>query len=253
MSTTQSGTLYGLQWTVGALNAPSAYLGFGGSTATLTETANSVVNLTMAAPATATVTGTITQPSGFVNLPTMSLNQQFGNRSYELWTATTQSAACKIPLLSTSAGKVTLHAMSSSGGRTSEVVFPGLVADTDATFALPVPATLTAPMNSATSVTTSTLFEFTTTPNQIYEVNFDSATARFKVFTTTGSITIPNVPELMLPAGTAYTWTATGFGPHATMDKAADAVALQGVSETDFTTAPARSLTTTPVRNFTSQ
>jgi hypothetical protein len=121
------------------------------------------------------------------------------------------------------------------------------------TYALPVPAGITGPVNNSTNVTNSTMFEFTTTPDQIYEVYFDNSTARFKVFTTTGSVTIPNIPEMSLPTGGAsYTWTVTGYGPHATMDQAADAVPLEDVSKTDFD-GSVHSLTTNPTRSFTTQ
>jgi hypothetical protein len=228
---TNTGTLYGLQITRGTLGAPTAYPGYGTTAATISSNTTTTVSVTMAAPGTAALTGTITSPSGYP-APTLTLTQQFGTRNAELWTATTTAATSMIPLIA--AGTTAFHATTTSGGATTSLVFPGLNAATDVTYELPRPAGQTGPANNASNVTTSTPIEYTTTPMTVYRVSITDGSANFHVFTTEGSITIPNVSEVPLPSGRSYTWQVTGFGPHSHVDAAADATALETVVKADF-------------------
>ncbi len=107
---------------------------------------------------------------------------------------------------------------------------------------LPPPAGLTGPVNNATGVTTSTPFEFTTSANQVYQVSVESSTAIYVIYTTSGSLTIPQ----------SRTWQVVGYGPLANIDTAADTTALNPVS-TFESTGSLHSTTTSPERNFTTQ
>ncbi len=242
--------LYGIQITRGALNAPTAYPGYGVTAdQDLVAGTNKVINISLAAPTTAALTGTVTQPSGFP-APSLTLTQEFGTRKIELWTASTTNATSTIPVIA--AGKAALHGKSSLNGSATEFVFPGLDAAKDVTFGMPLPPVLTGPTNNATNVTTATPFAFTTTAQTVYKVNITSDTANFHVFTTSGTIAIPNVPELPLPPAEDFQWTILGYGPLAHVNSAADTVALQPVSVFEDV-GVLHFYMTTPTRNFTSQ
>ncbi len=248
---TKSGTLYGMQITRGALDVPIGYPGFGERNATLAAGVNSnTVNLAYVAPATATLTGTITPPTNF-STPALTLTQQLGPRSAPLWTATTTNANSLIPVLG-SVGKSALHAISSLSGSTTQVVFPALAANTDVNFALRAPPDVTGPANNATNVTATTPFEFTVIADAVYQVNMTSTSANFHVFTKTGSVTIPNVSELPIPSATSFSWNVRGYGPVTHVNGAADAAQLEGVFAVDFE-GPMHFLMSVPTRSFTTQ
>lgn len=247
---TVSGTLHVLQPTLGTLNTPTGFQYGASPSVTLTAGGTTNINVTLAALATtASLTGTVTQPAGF-STPTVTLTQTLIGKQIEIWNATTTNATSKIPTLTDQ--KASFYARSTNASRVSEAVFPNLTASTDVSMTLPPPAGMTGPVNGATNVTTSTPFEFTTSANQVYLASFNSSTATFFVYTSSGSITIPELPEMALPSATSYTWTVTGFGPNATIDDAADMAPLRYVFkyEADGTW---HSLTTNPTRSFTTQ
>ncbi len=251
MQTTKAGTLTALQATRGALGAPNGWH-YGTTNATINQgTTANPVGVTLAQLATtAALSGTVTAPAGFPN-PTLSLTQQSGGYPFEVWTATTTNATSTIPLLT--GQKASMYAISSSGGRITEGVFPALAAATDVTMALPPPAGITGPVSGATGVTTTTPFEYTTSANQIYMTTFSNSTATFIVYASTGSITIPNVTEMALPTGAAsYSWTVKGYGPYASVDGAADPAPLEDVAKLDLD-GTWHSMTTNPARSFTTQ
>lgn len=249
-STTKDGTLYGIQIKRGALGVPIGYPGFGGTNFTATAGGTHTVNLTYAAPSTAMLTGTITQPTGYTT-PELTLTQQFGQNSAPLWNATTTNANSLIPVLGT-AGKTALHATSSQGSNVTQVVFAGLSANTDVNFAMPTPPVMTGPVNNATNVSATTPFEFTVVPNAVYRVSMTSSSANFHIFTKTGSVTIPNVSELPIPSATSFTWTVIGFGPATDANRAADMAPLEFTSKLDFE-GPMNFLLTIASRTFTTQ
>lgn len=247
---TTTGTLHVLQPTRGTLSTPTGFHFGASGSVTLTAGQTSNINVTLASlGTTAALSGTVTSPSGFP-MPTVTLSQQLNGSPVEIWSATTTNAASMIPVLANQ--KASFYAISTSGGRTSEAVYPNLTASTDVSMTLPPPAGMTGPVSGATNVTNSTPFEFTTSEKQVYEVSFRSATAAYFVATTSGSITIPDVPEMPRPSGTSFTWTVTGYGPYASIDAAADV---------DQLFAPAKfeaqgtwhSHTVNPTRSFTTQ
>jgi hypothetical protein len=203
----------------------------------LTENTPATINLAMTTPMTAALTGTITSPNGFPD-PDITLTQQLGAASsIVLWTtkATTTAASATIPLVG--AGKAALFATATLDNATTTFVHPALTAATDITFALPAPSVQTAPLNAATGVTATTPFTWSAAPDTVYEVNISTggtAKARYQLYTTSPSGTIPVVPELALPLNQSFTWNVNGYGPNATINDAASATGLESVSSADF-------------------
>lgn len=251
----KAGTLGVVQLTRGTAGAPTAY--FSGETATTinagTTSGTNTVNVSLASLATTfQLSGTISVPGGFTT-PKLSLSQQILGKTHEIWAAgSTTNAASVLPVLN--GQKASFYAVSNQSGeanRKTEYVHPGLTAATDVTFTLATPAGMTGPVDSATNVTTSTPFDFTTTPNQVYQVTLSNGTATFFFYTTASSITIPNVSEMALPTGGAsYTWTVSGYGPLVDINAAADPLNLIGVGKAEYDGAP-HFFTSNPTRSFT--
>lgn len=236
---TRAGTLYGFQFSKKATGAPDVFTGYGSSgQVTVSENTTNTVNLVMAAPTTAALTGSITAPAGFPN-PTITLTQQIGaSNSIVLWTGTTTAAAATIPLVS--AGKAAMFATATLNGATTSFVHPALAAATDVTFALPAPSTQNAPLDQAVGVTATTPFTWTAAQSTVYEVIFattttqGSAKARFQLYTTSNNVKVPVVPELALPSNQSFSWSVNGYGPTAGVNDAASANGLEFVSSADF-------------------
>ena len=255
-ATTRMGVLYGFQLTTRPTGAPNTFPGFGSSgQTTLTEATTQTVNITMTAPQTATLTGQITSPTGFPT-PSITLNQQLGTGVIALWTSsTTTTADATIPVIA--AGKSTVYATASLNGAITQFVDPGLNASKDITFALPAPAVQLAPVDTATGVNTTTAFSWTGTPMTVYELNIASTTttgtakARYIVYTTDATATIPMVPEVALPSNQSFTWAVNGYGPKTSVNDAVTMGGLQNVSSVDFTGAR-HSYTNSTDRTFTS-
>jgi hypothetical protein len=232
---TRQGTLYGFQFSRKATGAPDVFTGYASVNRTLTENTPATINLAMTTPMTAALTGTITSPNGFPD-PTITLTQQLlPASSIVLWSAATTAASATIPLVG--AGKAALFATATLDNATTTFVHPALAAATDITFALPAPSVQTAPLNAATGVTATTPFTWSAAPDTVYEVNISTggtAKARYQLYTTSPSGTIPVVPELALPLNQSFTWNVNGYGPNATINDAASATGLESVSSADF-------------------
>jgi len=254
---TRQGSLYGFQFSTRPTGAPDVFTGYG-SSGQITVSANTTntVNLVMAAPATAALTGTITAPSGFPP-PTITLTQQLGAAgSLPLWTGTTAIADATIPLVG--AGKAALFATATLDNATTQFVHPALAAPTDVTFMLPPPSVQTAPVNAATGVTASTQFTWSAVPQTVYQLDVvttgpGAGKAFYILLTTSTTATIPAVPELALPLNQSFVWNVGGFGPNASIDDAASAAGLEFVAPDDFdgdphwfTTSTQRVFTTAP-------
>lgn len=252
-NTTRTGRLQGLQATRGALNAPTGWLFKESGDQTLTNNCGSLdIPLTLAAldsSQTAALTGTITQPGGFTT-PAITLTQQLGGFPFEVWTATTTNAASTIPLLTNQ--KASFYARSTGSGGVTEGVMPGLAAATNVSMTLAAPAGLTGPVDNATNVSLSTPFAFTTSANQVYEVRMNSSAAIYVIYMASGSLTIPDTPEMPLPSTASFTWKVTGYGPLAGVNDAADMAPLRGLAKFE-SSGTFHTLTTSPTRDFTTQ
>ncbi len=255
---TRAGTLYGFQFSKKASGAPDVFTGYASSgQVTISASVTNTVNLVMAAPATAALTGSITAPAGFPN-PTITLTQQIGpSSSIVLWTGTTTAADATIPLVA--AGKAALTATATLAGATTSFVHPALAATTDVTFALPAPSSLTTPLDQAVGTTATTPFTWTPAQNTVYEVIFattttqGSAKARYQLYTTSSNVKLPVVPELALPSNQSFTWSVNGYGPNADINDAASATGLQFSTSAAFdgathwsTSGSSRAFTTAP-------
>lgn len=238
-ATTRTGTLYGFQFSKKASGAPDVFTGYGSSgQTTISENTTNTVNLVMAAPTTAALTGAITAPAGFPN-PTLTLTQQIGaSNSIVLWTGTTTAADATIPLVS--AGKAAMFATATLNGATTSFVYPALAAATDVTFALPAPSLQNAPLDQAVGITATTSFTWAPAQSTVYEVIFATTTtqgaakARYQLYTTSSTAALPVVPELTLPSNQSFTWAVNGYGPTASINDAASATGLEGVAQADF-------------------
>ena len=246
-----SGKLQGLQAVRGTAGAPTSWLFAESGTVAVAAGSTNTINLTLASLGTAAgLTGTITQPGGFPT-PSVSLNTTLSGTVFEVWTASTSNGQSVIPVLSGQASS--FYASSSSSGALTEGVMPGLAAATDITMTLPAPAGITGPVNNATNVNTTTPFEFTTSANQVYEIRMTGTTAIYFIYTTAGSITIPDVSEMPLPSAAGFNWEIRGYAPLASVDLAADTVGLVGVNKFEGTAGPFHAATTSPSRHFTTQ
>lgn len=255
-----TGRVMGFQFTRKTSGAPDTFLGFGQS-AEFTVTKNVAlpgVNVAMSAVMnTGTITGTVTAPAGFPN-PTMTLNQQFGQNVGPLWTTPAAVAAdATYPIVAT-AGKTTFHATTTVGSgatlQRSSSVHPLTTGAINVSVVLPAPASQIAPVDAATNVTTTTPFTWTAPAGVINELRLTTGgtmRAQYQVFTTASSATIPMVTEVPLPPNQTFDWTVNGYGPHATIDDAVNAIGLETVSSSDFD-GPAHTFTDTASRTFTS-
>lgn len=255
---TRQGTLYGFQFSRKATGAPDVFTGYASSgQTTISENTTATIDLVMAAPTTAALTGAITAPAGFPD-PAITLTQQIGATNWiVLWSGTTTAADATIPLVS--AGKATLFATAMLDGVTTSFVHPALAAATDITFALPAPSTQMAPLDAAVGVTATTPFTWSPAQSTVYEVVFEhtpamgAGKASYHLYTTSSTATLPVVPELALPSNQSFFWTVNGYGPNASIDDAASATGLESASFVDFagarhwaTSSTLRTFTTAP-------
>lgn len=250
---TRVGRLQGMQATRGADNRPTGwYWAQSPTDITLTngQTTGNVDLLLATLGTTFNLTGTITPPTGFAT-PTVLLTQTMAGWGFQVWTATTTDATSVIPSLS--GQKASFYAISTGTTGSSEGVAPNLAASTDVSMMLPLPASVTGPVSGATNVTLTTPFTFMTPPGQVYEVSMRSSAAIYWIYTTSGTLTIPDLDEMALPSATTFDWQVNGYGPFSTgIEASADPVALQRVST--FEDAGAlHYFTSTPNRSFTTQ
>jgi hypothetical protein len=247
-----NGTLYGLQWSTRSTGAPSTFLGYAQTNATLQPNTAATVNLNMTAPTTAQLTGTVTAPTGFPQ-PTVTLTQQLGNNSAQLWSAVTTTADSTIPVIA--AGKSCFFATSSANNTTTSFVYPALTAPTDVSYTLPAVPALVAPADGATGVNNTTMFQITPTPMSVSQIFYNtSGTTKvdYEIFTTASSFTLPMIPEEPLPAGQSFSWSVSAYGPATSVDEAATDSGLEGAFSGDFTGVE-RFSTSSAGRSFTSQ
>jgi len=251
---TNQGVLHAIQLTRRASGAPNTFLGYAKSgQVTLTSGTAATVNLGFASVnSTATLTGTVSGPSGYPS-PSISLMQQFGGTQAPLWTTTTTTTVdATFPLIA-AAGGTTLVASTSLNGGTSTFVQP-LAATVAVDFAMPAAVVLALPADAMPGVTASTHFTWTSAASTINEVDISTGAptrAAYKIFTTSSDATIPVVPELALPANQAFSWQVVGYGPNATIDEAAAANELESVSSADYS-GLAHAQTFSSSRSFTS-
>jgi hypothetical protein len=230
----KSGKAHAFQWGLRANGAPDTFTGYGFAATTLTADGTSTgVNINMnQAVSSKTLTGTISAPTGFPT-PTLTLTARFLNTlTQTLWTASTTTVDAGIP---TFGGSVSgIHAVSTAGnGATTQFQFPGLTTDKDVSFSLPAPPSLAAPADAATGVGPGTTFTFTAVSDAVQRVLLSTTSGTnttYIIITTAGTFKLPSIPEAPLPAGIGVNWTATAFGPYASVDEAATSAGITFVS-----------------------
>lgn len=249
-----SGTLYGLQWTTRPTGAPNAYLGYGETNATLAAGGTTTVNVVFGAPNTAAITGAVTQPSGYPT-PTITLSQQFGNNTHDLWVGTTTDATSTI-ITGQNAGKASLFVTSATGaGETSSYSWPALDAATNVATMMKAAAVLMSPNTAATGIDTNTPFTINAASGAVYRYSISTGgttKADFEIISTNTTVQIPMTTEVPLPPNQSFTWSVQGFGPVTSVDDAATAGAMEGAFAADYV-GPAHFQTKSASRTFTSK
>ena len=249
--TTSQGYLHALQLTRKTNGAPNTFLGYARSAqTTLTKDTAATINLNATTVnSVATVTGTLTAPSGYPD-PHVQLMQQFGNAVRPLWDTTTTAIDAAFPTNLALAGNTSLFASSALNGGTSYFT-QSLTATTTTNFTMPEAAVANMPAVNATGVTTATPFDWTAPSNVVTEVYINSNnSAAYRVFTTAKQMTIPVIPELALPGGKTFSWTIYGYGPASSVNDAAGANELVQFFSADFS-GPAHAFTIGASRSFT--
>jgi hypothetical protein len=249
---TSTGALHALQFTRKQNGAPNTFLGYARTATTYTSGSATTTNLNFTAVnSSATITGTLNGPAG-MPMPTIFLNQQFDNTLASLWTQNTTAAVdASFPLIP-AAGGTALYAQTTMTGLGTSLFVQPLTATATVNFTMPAPAMLTMPADAATGVTTTTTFAWTASPGVVSQIFFSGAGARFSIYTTKTMATIPVIPELALPSGTAFNWSVTAFAPAASTNDAAAANELESVSSID-SSGPAHATSTSVGRGFTTQ
>ena len=234
--TTVTGNLHGVGFTRKASGAPNAFTY--GRTADTTLTASTAATLPIILQGGITsvpITGTITPPPGYA--PTLTMNQQFGTVAAPLWTTTVTTVVdANAPVLPL-AGTANIVVIADLGNATSSFVYP-VSAATDVSFAMPLPASITAPADAALGVSSTTALTWDAPAEMIHRAILRGTNVRYVVYTAKTETTIPTIPELPLPANMTFTWAITGYGPHASIDEAAATDELESVSSSDFAGPP---------------
>jgi hypothetical protein len=212
------------------------------------------VNVTVAAPTTAQITGTLTLPTGHTDIQTF-VTQQIGVHPILLCQGFTNALGAKIPVIA--AGKATMYAESSLNGAASYVVHPEINANTDASFTMLAPASLTAPAAAATGVNLSTDFTWTAPTTDVVQslrvTTGGTTKVAWYIYTTATTARVPNIPEqTSMPTAQTYTWSVAGVAPHNTVNSIATATGPEGASQNDFV-GPRHAYTISANRTFTSQ
>jgi hypothetical protein len=249
--TTSSGNVHAIQLTRKANGAPNTFLGYARTAATYTNGQAATTNLTFSAiGSSATITGTLNGPAGLPT-PTVQLVQQFGTTQESLWTAQTTTIDASFPLIAAAGGNALYASTMMSGVGTSSFVQP-LTGTATVNFTMPAPPVQTMPANAATGVTTTTMFAWTASTGVISQVFIGGSGAAYWIFTTKMSTTIPVIPELALPGGTAMNWSIVSYAPTTSIDDAAVANELEGVTNADYG-GPAHAVAYSVSRPFTTQ
>lgn len=247
---TSSGSLYAVQFTKKSNGAPDTFLGLVKTPSmTLTDGTPKMIDLPFTSiNSVATIAGTLNGPPGYPT-PSVALRQQFGNSFSSLWTADTTSIDAVFPLIPTAGGN-SLYASSNLAGHGTSYYLQPLIGDATVDFTMPAAAEATMPTDMATGVTTSTMFAWSAPPGVLSTLSLAGAGASYIVYTMRHEATIPNVPELALPAGTTFNWGVFGYAPAASVD---DAAAPNGLGSVYEFSGPAHAYTVSTFRSFTSQ
>jgi hypothetical protein len=250
---TESGTLYGLQWTVDSQLLPQSFLEFASAPLEVGDGgAVTGANLALQAAATGFLSGAVAVPSGYtIDGKTLWLNAGPYTGVF-LGTDGTPGAIFTYAMPDVGL-PVGVQISATRSGNSTAAYRANLLPNEVIDVSLPAAPFPLVPPSGTTGVTTATEFSWDPYPGSIHVAIFSSpAGADFLVYQAGTSTALPELSGfgLPLPAGAAYTWAVWGIGPFADLDEFAaparglglagldEDVLLGASAERTFTTAP---------------
>jgi hypothetical protein len=221
-----NGNLHALQWEYNpATNAPINYKGYATKAQSLTNggTINSPTSdlVLSSGVAQTDLSGTVTLPSGY----TLGSNRHYAdwgtNQSAFLFANNATSFSYKTPNVSNTM-TITSTANNPAVG-TAYANKTGLAPNaTNVSLSVPEASPLSLPINAATGISTTTVFNWTAFSGGVHIVFFNGPTQDYYVVTQANSTTIPDFSAegLGLPAAANFSWQVVGMAPFATVDAA---------------------------------
>jgi hypothetical protein len=249
----ESGTLYGLQWSVNAQLLPQSFLAFASAPLAVSDgAAVTGANLALQPAGTGFLSGVVTVPSGYtISGKTLWLNAGPFSGVF-LGTDGTPGAifTYAMPDVGLPLG---VQVSATRSGHSTAVYRANLLPNEVIDVNLPTAPLPQAPGDGATGVTTATPFSWLPYPGSIHLAIFSSsAGADFFVYQAGTSTALPELSGfgLPLPPGAAYDWAVWGMGPFADLDAFAApdrGLGLNGLDEDVLLGASAvRAFTTAP-------
>jgi len=255
---TITGAIHALQWEE-ASALPVTYKGYGTKAGVALADGGAFTgqNITMSSIPTATLSGSITVPSGYM-LGIKTVSAVFGSAgSIDVVADGSSTASFSYATPSIPGVNLGLRVIATSSSGNSNVWRVGLDPNTSGlTIMIPAAPTQTLPVNAATNVDTATIFSWTGFSQGIHLVYLNGPPGEpdYYVVTSATSTRIPNLNTigLGLPASKSYQWQIRGLAPFASVDDAtgpggfypppgtnpASDGALGQSSTRDFTTKP---------------
>jgi hypothetical protein len=224
-----TGNVHALQWSPVGVGMPTGYSGYGVTNGlTVANGGVTQANVLMSAVATANIAGNVSVPVGYtLQYKTLSIDFSDG-ASFGVGEDNTSATSFSylVPAGIGSTASVGAMASNTQDQSTVTVNLAGIPSGaTNAVVTIPAAATLMAPANGATGVTTATDFSWTGVANAV-QVVFIKAPGKpsYYVVTTGGTTKLPDLSALgePLPAATSYLWLVEGLGPLASMDAFAE-------------------------------
>jgi hypothetical protein len=239
-ASTTVGTMYALQQQNDASTGlPVAYKGFGTKTSVSLTDAGTFANqnIALSTVTTATLSGTVSAQSGYT-LSSRGLGIVFGTGGFYVATdnsvpATPASTSFTFLTPVISGATFRLYCNASKTGSFVIASKTGLAGNASGiSVTLPAAPEYSLPVASATGVTTTTDFSWTSMPNAVYILEFRGPTGQptYDVVTSSTTVKIPDLSSLGLglPKATAYSWVINAIAPTANMDASASSLGVLG-------------------------
>ena len=250
---TETGTLYALQWKSDGQLLPQQFLGFASAPLAVQAGVPSPgQNLVLQQADTGFLSGTIVPPAGFT-IARKELWLNAGPFTGVFLGSDATSGAIFTYATPRIGLPIGLQVVATRGGKSTAAYRANLLPNEVIDVNLALPPLLESPPSGASGVTTATTFSWTAYPNSIHVAIFVSSSGTdFVLYQAATSATLPDLSSigLPLPQGTAYSWAVWGIGPFADLDAFADparGLGLAGLGEDvllgmsdafPFTTAP---------------
>ncbi len=246
----KTGAVHALQWATKPSGAPDTFVGYGKTTPTTLTGSGSATSLdiTLAPPMTAAVSGQVMPPPGFTT-PQITLVQRLGNAELPLWVTTTQQVDATVPV---SAGPSAIIAKTVFGQSESVYVRPEITGNTNVSAHMLAPAIQGEPADAATGVKPMmTTFSWSAPPGTVSLVYLRSEACcptDFYIITDKTSITLPAIQIWPIHPNTPFTWFVESYGPATSVNDMATEAAARRIGKPALQGAPykyARSLSRT--------